>query len=166
MPYFWWLDTMSIKRKQVCWFLAKKCLILYHSVWMYIGYMVLLFIGCPHNKGLSFWFRVRIGPQNCVHLCGHGETKAQNYLVQRWTGALWPSLPPRKFIFSLLIPYRFFKLLLFAWMIGFEILSSNQKFSFHNLKPLVCICNGSVFWHNKTKKEKAPTKSMKLLCLY
>ena len=46
------------------------------------------FLGCPHNKGLSFRLRVRIGPQNCVHLRGHGKTKAQNHLVQGWTRAL------------------------------------------------------------------------------
>ena len=54
--------------------------------------------GSENHKGLSFRLWVCPGPQNCVHLRGHGKTKAQNYLVQGWKRIVWPSLPTCKYI--------------------------------------------------------------------
>ena len=57
--------------------------------------------GSENHKGLSFRLWVCPGPQNCVHLRGHGKTKAQNYLVQGWQRIVWPSLPTCKYITQL-----------------------------------------------------------------
>ena len=52
--------------------------------------------GCPHYQGLSFRLRIRTGPQNRLHLCGHREAKTQNRLVQGWPRALRSPLPSCK----------------------------------------------------------------------
>ena len=54
-----------------------------------------------------------------------------------------------------------------AHMIGFQILSSNQKFSFHNLKPLVCMPRTVQFFDIiKPKKKRAPNKSTKIPIMF